>query len=98
MIPIELLEDYFIDQEDGLCSPESISHTLYPWTRNTGYEIGPTQDPLDYPSKAEGGDYKADCIGYENIAEAGATNLEKLCREQARAFNWREHGAAQEAL
>ncbi|MDD1748866.1 MAG: hypothetical protein LUO89_03225 [Methanothrix sp.] len=24
-----------------------------------------------------------------------ATNLEKLCREQARTCNWREHGAAQ---
>jgi hypothetical protein len=37
-----------------LCSPESISHTLYPRIRNTGYEIGPTQDPLDYLAKAEG--------------------------------------------
>jgi hypothetical protein len=38
--------------------PESISHTLYPWARNTGYEIRQTQDSLDYPAKAEGGDNK----------------------------------------
>ena len=38
-----------------VCNPESISHTLSPWTRNTGYEIGPAQDPLDYPPKAERG-------------------------------------------
>jgi len=82
-----------------MCVVPKVFHTrFYPFTRNTGYEIGPTQDPLDYPSKAEGGDYKADRIGFKNIAEASATNLEKLCREQARTFNWREHGAAQEAL
>jgi hypothetical protein len=49
---------------------------------------------LDYPAKAEGGDYKTDRSRYENIAEASATNLEKLCREQARTCNWREHGPA----
>jgi hypothetical protein len=57
-----------------------------------------TQDSLDYPAKAEGGDYKTDRSRYENIAEASATNLEKLCRVQARACDWREHGAAQEAF
>jgi hypothetical protein len=40
-----------------VCSPESISHTLYLWTRNTGYEIGPTQDLLNNPAKADGGEY-----------------------------------------
>lgn len=37
-------------------------------TRNTGYEIRPTQDPLDYPAEAERGDDKTDCSGYEDLA------------------------------
>ena len=65
---------------NGVCSPESISHTLYPRTRNTGYEIRPTQDPLDYSPKAEGCAYKTDCFGYEDIAETGAADLERLFR------------------
>ena len=48
--------------------------------------------------KQKGGDYKTDCSGYEDLAQASPTNLEKLCREQARACNRQEHGTAQEAL
>lgn len=78
--------------------PRNISHTLNLQPRNTGYEIGPTQGSLDYPPKAERGDYKADCTGYEDIVEESPTNLEKICREQAGTFNWQEHGQAKEAL
>ena len=78
--------------------PESISHTLSLQPCNTGYEIGPTQGSLDYPPKAERCDYRADCTGYEDIEEESPTNLEKLCREQAGTFNWREHVPAKEAL
>ena len=42
-----------------------------------GYEIGPTQDPLDYPAKAERSADKTDRVGYENLAKASPTSLEK---------------------
>ena len=51
-----------------------------------GYEIGPTQDPLDYPAKAERIDYKTDCVGSENLAEASSTCLGKAMKNGNRSL------------
>jgi hypothetical protein len=40
---------------------------------------------LDYPAEAERGDDKTGCSGYEDLAQAGAANVEKLYRRRARA-------------
>mgnify|MGYP007088140080 CR=1 FL=1 len=69
-----------------------------PLNPNIGYEIGPTQDPLDYPAKAKGLIAIQITPDMKNIAEARPINLEKLCRVQARTCNRRGHGPAQEAL
>jgi hypothetical protein len=47
---------------------------------------------LDNPSKAERSSDKTDCVGYENISQAGSTDLEKLQRTKSRTANRPEMG------